>query len=152
MAVELLYQPLDKEIFVQFLALIRSCRRRISFHNANSAISRRIWDIYPFDEDATNIEDRIWGKKVIEDGYNIYYEPSASVYHHHGINHTLDERRADKIVNIMQQLDYFSSPTHAIDPLTLHNYCLIPILGPPIILEGQCLLPVLLNVPKKVNL
>ena len=142
--------PLDKRDLCTVFGLDSKLQTKdFFFHNANSAFSRRIWDIYPFDEDATNIEDRIWGKKVIEDGYNIYYEPSASVYHHHGINHTLDERRADKIVKIMQQLDYFSSPTHAIDPLTLHNYCLIPILGPPIILEGQCLLTRAIECAKK---
>ena len=38
------------------------------FHNANSAIKRSVWEEFPFDEKATNIEDRIWGKKIIESG------------------------------------------------------------------------------------
>ena len=33
------------------------------FHNANSAIRREMWEKLPFDATATNIEDRIWGKK-----------------------------------------------------------------------------------------
>ena len=56
------------------------------FHNANSMLPRAIWDKFPFDEKATNIEDRIWGKLVIEAGYEIIYEPSASVYHYHGLH------------------------------------------------------------------
>ena len=52
------------------------------FHNANSAITRAMWEKYPFDDDCTNIEDRIWGRKVISAGYKIIYEPEASVFHH----------------------------------------------------------------------
>ena len=36
-----------------------------------------------FDELTTNIEDRIWGQKVINPGYKIIYEPKASVFHWH---------------------------------------------------------------------
>ena len=45
------------------------------FHNANSMLPRAIWDKFPFDDKVTNIEDRIWGKLVIEAGYEINYEP-----------------------------------------------------------------------------
>ena len=39
-----------------------------------------------FNEKVTNIEDRVWGKEVTEDGFSIIYEPEASVYHHHGLH------------------------------------------------------------------
>ena len=32
------------------------------FHNANSAIPKKIWLIENFSETATNMEDRIWAK------------------------------------------------------------------------------------------
>ena len=35
------------------------------FHNANSAFRRAVWEKFPFDEEITNIEDRLWGGQVI---------------------------------------------------------------------------------------
>ena len=56
------------------------------FHNANSMFRRDVWEKYKFSEKVTNIEDRVWGKEVTEDGLSIIYEPEASVYHHHGLH------------------------------------------------------------------
>jgi len=76
------------------------------FHNANSMLPRAIWDEFPFEEEATNIEDRIWGKLVIEAGYKIIYEPSASVYHYHGLHqHGNSSDRAKGIATILDKLD-----------------------------------------------
>jgi|TARA_B110001450_G_scaffold206699_1_gene196901 rhamnosyltransferase len=74
------------------------------FHNANSAFRKDVWDQYNFDEFATNIEDRLWGKKVIDDGYQIVYEPSASVYHWHGLHHDGNKERAAKIGLILDEM------------------------------------------------
>ena len=35
------------------------------FHNANSALRRELLIKYPFSEKATNIEDRIWAKNIL---------------------------------------------------------------------------------------
>jgi glycosyltransferase involved in cell wall biosynthesis len=76
------------------------------FHNANSMLPRAIWDEFPFEEDVTNIEDRIWGKLVIQAGYEIIYEPSASVYHYHGLHqHGNSTDRAKGIATILDKLD-----------------------------------------------
>jgi rhamnosyltransferase len=76
------------------------------FHNANSMLPRSLWDKFPFDEKATNIEDRIWGKLVIEAGYEIIYEPNASVYHYHGLHqHGSSSDRAKGIATILDKLD-----------------------------------------------
>ncbi|MFQ5609914.1 MAG: glycosyltransferase, partial [Woeseiaceae bacterium] len=72
------------------------------FHNANSAFRRSVWEQYPFDAEVTNIEDRIWANEVINAGYKLVYEPTASVYHHHGIHHDRDPARARKIANILE--------------------------------------------------
>ena len=42
------------------------------FHNANCAIKREILNKIPFNEEVSNIEDRVWGKQVIEAGYKIH--------------------------------------------------------------------------------
>ena len=76
------------------------------FHNANSILSRKIWEKFPFDENVKHIEDRIWGKSVIEAGYKILYEPEAQVYHYHGLHqHGSSSERARGIVNILDKLD-----------------------------------------------
>ena len=76
------------------------------FHNANSMLSRAIWDKFPFDEEATNIEDRVWAKAVTEAGYQIVYEPRASVYHYHGLHqHGNSSDRAKGIAKILDKLD-----------------------------------------------
>ncbi len=72
------------------------------FHNANSMFPRKVWEEFPFDEQATNIEDRLWAKEVLAAGYHIIYEPEAPVYHHHGIHHGGNIKRARNIVKIME--------------------------------------------------
>ena len=75
------------------------------FHNANSMVPRKIWDEIPFDEGVTNIEDRVWGKQVIEAGYKIIYEPKAAVYHHHGLHQGNTRERAEGVVSILERVD-----------------------------------------------
>ena len=64
-----------------------------------------MWEKFPFDEKTTNIEDRMWGAEVIKNGYRIHYTPHASVYHYHGINQGGKLDRAQKIVNIIENLE-----------------------------------------------
>lgn len=75
------------------------------FHNANSIFPRSIWNLIPFDEEVTNIEDRVWGKKVIERGYQIVYDPEPAVYHHHGLHHSNDSERAKGVVSIIEKVE-----------------------------------------------
>lgn len=75
------------------------------FHNANSMIRRIVWEQLPFDENVSNIEDRVWAKQIIEKGYKIIYEPQAAVYHYHGIHQTGDEERCRGVVNVLKSMD-----------------------------------------------
>ncbi len=77
------------------------------FHNANSAIRRSILNKYPFDDKATNIEDRIWAKKIVDQNkYQIVYDPTASVYHHHGLHQNNNKKRLNGVVNIMKNIEF----------------------------------------------
>ena len=120
------------------------------FHNANSALTRAIWEKFPFDEDCTNIEDRIWGKKVISEGYKIIYEPEASVFHHHGIHHGSNESRANNIVRIMDSI----SGKNIIDKnrSKLNIAAFIPIRGDLISLGDEYLLKNTIDQIKAVDL
>lgn len=75
------------------------------FNNANSCIKRNVWLKYPFDENLTNIEDRIWAKNILKKGWNILYTPSSCVYHYHGIHQDNDKTRLKQTVNILSKLD-----------------------------------------------
>lgn len=75
------------------------------FHNANSMLRRSVWEQFPFDEEVTNIEDRVWGKAVIGAGFRIAYDPDAAVYHHHGLHQGNAPQRAKGVVSIIERLD-----------------------------------------------
>jgi len=97
---------LDKRDLLNLFGLDKKIQvKDYFFHNANSAFRRETWEKFPFDEELTNVEDRIWGKEVINAGMNIIYEPNASVFHWHGINHDLNPVRAKNIVRILESMD-----------------------------------------------
>ena len=99
------------------------------FHNANSAFRKSIWQQHPFDELVTNIEDRIWANEVQKAGFKIIYEPTASVYHHHGIHHEMDPVRYTNIVNILESMDQQEIQTseNNIDATRLNVVVVIPV-------------------------
>ena len=73
------------------------------FHNANSCIPKKLLEKFPFDEKATNIEDRIWSTQRIKQGYKIFYNSNASVYHWHGINQDNNKQRLSGVVRILEE-------------------------------------------------
>jgi GT2 family glycosyltransferase/CMP-N-acetylneuraminic acid synthetase len=74
------------------------------FHNANSAVRRDLWEQSPFSETATNIEDRIWARQMLDSGYHLIYEPDASVFHWHGIHQNDNAQRRRDVVRIIEHL------------------------------------------------
>jgi rhamnosyltransferase len=110
------------------------------FHNANSAFRKETWDQFPFDESLTNIEDRVWGQKVILAGYNIVYEPDSSVYHWHGINQELNPERAKNIVRILEGLSSIDPSSSYQQPENLKILAVIPIRGESQLLNDKPLL------------
>jgi CMP-N-acetylneuraminic acid synthetase len=99
------------------------------FHNANSAFRRSTWQRFPFDEEVTNIEDRIWASQVQAAGMKILYEPSASVYHHHGIHHGGDHVRCGNIIRILDSVgqEEIRTADNKIDAHRLNTVLVIPV-------------------------
>lgn len=124
--------PVDKRDLLIVFGLDKRIQvKDYFFHNANSMILRDVWEKYPFDEEVTNIEDRVWGKKVIQSGYRLIYEPEASVYHHHGLHQGNNPDRAKGVVSILEKVD--ESEMNQL-PLTMRpeesrNTAIIPLLG-----------------------
>ena len=124
------------------------------FHNANSMLPRAIWDKFPFDEKATNIEDRIWGKLVIDAGYEIIYEPNASVYHYHGLHqHGSSSLRAKGIATILGELDAGSvgDLPSSLKPEIANFVAVLPVLGDHKVLGGIDFLQRSLDYLKEVK-
>ena len=117
-----------RDLFLVF-GLDRRIQIRDSFfHNANSIIRRLVWNKIKFDEKTTNIEDRIWAKKVMSLGWQILYEPKASVFHYHGIHQDGNKERLKNVVNIIQKerLDFKEGK---ISPKDLKIIAIIPSKG-----------------------
>lgn len=93
-----------RDLFNQFGLERRVQKKDNFFHNANSAIYRKLLLKYPFDNKTKHIEDRIWAKNILKKKYNIVYEPKASVWHYHGLNHSNDEVRSLGVGRILQDL------------------------------------------------
>ena len=95
--------PRDKrDLYTTFGLDRREQKRDFFFHNANSMIRRSAWKQVQFNEEIEGVEDRDWAKKVQEMNYTIVYEPSASVYHHHGIHHDQSPERAARVVSVIE--------------------------------------------------
>ena len=60
-----------------------STLRDIFLSNVQSACRKEVWRQCPFDEALVMCEDQQWAKDVLRHGYEIVYEPKASVYHSH---------------------------------------------------------------------
>ena len=76
----------SRDLLMTFGLEVRLQKKDFMFHNAHSIIWRDVWKRIPFDEKTKNIEDRIWGKEVIQSGYQIKYDPKPQVFHHHGLH------------------------------------------------------------------
>jgi len=125
----------DKRDLITVFGLDKKIQIKDSFfHNANSALRRDVWERYPFDEQVTNIEDRVWAQQVISAGLKIVYEPDARVYHWHGIHQDLDPERCRKVVRILESLENLSLQSNHRNPAELRTVAIVPVRG-----QSQCL-------------
>jgi rhamnosyltransferase len=124
--------PIDKRDLLTVFGLDKIVQvKDYFFHNANSMIPRAVWNEYPFDEELTNIEDRVWGKEVIKAGFNLIYEPDAAVYHHHGLHQGNTRERVKGVVSILESVDLKDQKglPLSMSPLKQNIAAVIPIMG-----------------------
>ena len=130
-----------RDLYLVFGLDSRSQYNDSFFHNANSAFRREIWETYRFCETTKNIEDRLWGEKVIKSGLRIYYESNAKVFHWHGIHHGGDEKRADNIQRIISTIPSLNNSYEWASKQYKRKICaFIPVLAKSIIYEPVNLL------------
>ena len=145
--------PYDaRDLFITFGLDKRIQIKDTFFHNANSAILRKIWEDVPFDNHVTNIEDRLWAKAVIEKGYKLVYEPESEVFHHHGIHQTRNISRVNSTFQVLNTIPEFNIETNlpmSMKPENRTTYALIPIQGQLPLIKDYNLLESLLNTVKQ---
>ena len=122
----------NRYLMITFVLDRRKQIKDYFFHNANSMIPRAVWNRYPFDEKVTNIEDRVWGKEVINAGYHLIYDPEAEVYHHHGLHQNNYSKRARGVVSILEQVDgsTMKNLPDSLKPENTNIAAVLPILDP----------------------
>jgi len=122
--------PSDKRDLLLVFGLDRKIQSLDSFfHNANSILHRHLWEKSPFDNEITNIEDRLWGQEMLNAGYKLVYEPKASVYHYHGIHQDGNIERCNNVVRIIQDMQSAKSKDACLDAESLDIVAIIPIKG-----------------------
>ena len=95
--------PFDKrDLWITFGLDRKVQKRDYFFHNGNSMVRRDVWRETPFNENIHGVEDQDWAKKVLKNGSRIVYEPTASVFHHHGIHHDRSQARVDRVVRVIE--------------------------------------------------
>lgn len=52
-------------------------------HNANSAVLKELWEQHHFDETLPGLEDIEWARHWLDQGYQVVYDPEASLHHIH---------------------------------------------------------------------
>lgn len=130
----------DKRDLVLLFGMDRKVQRKDSFfHNANSMIRRALWEQVPFDEQVTNIEDRVWAQQMLQRGHTIVYEPEASVYHYHGVHQNGNVERCTNVVRILEQL-HAGYGDKSLEAERLNVVAVIPVKGEVQYVNGEPLL------------
>lgn len=65
--------------------------------NSNSALRRRLWLEFPFDESLPATEDKAWGREAMARGFCLVYDPAAAV--HHGKHTVVNSYRRSRAIH-----------------------------------------------------
>lgn len=73
-------------------------------NNANSALDRKVWSNYLFDEEVTGLEDMELAKRYCDEGGKVAYVAEASVYHIHDERWSQTRRRYEREAIALQKI------------------------------------------------
>ena len=107
----------SRDLFITFSDESRIQKSDSFFHNGSSLISFQRWEEIKFNEEISNIEDRIWAHEQQNSGYLIKYCSKSVVFHHHGIHQNQEiSSRSKTTVDIIRKKFY---PYGSILPKTM---------------------------------
>jgi glycosyltransferase involved in cell wall biosynthesis len=74
----------ERQIFKSWFPEESIARQEGPFsNNANAAVRRSLWELNPYDESLTGLEDVAWAQQVMRDGWWVGYRADAGVIHVH---------------------------------------------------------------------
>lgn len=74
----------EHQVFKRWYPSISSPHQNSPFcNNANAVVRRSVWEMVPYNETLTALEDLEWAKQVTQRGWNIAYSADAVVIHLH---------------------------------------------------------------------
>jgi glycosyltransferase involved in cell wall biosynthesis len=95
----------EKQIFAKYFPVESRIPQNGFFcNNANSALSRRVWEQYRFDEDLTGLEDMELAQRLVRAGSLIAYVADATVIHYHNENWSQIRRRFERESIALQKI------------------------------------------------
>lgn len=95
----------ERRIFAKYYPIDSSIPQDGFFcNNANSAISRKTWEQFPFNEELTGLEDMDVAKRIVNSGGKIGYNGYASVFHHHQETWASIRRRFEREAIALQKI------------------------------------------------
>ena len=95
----------ERKIFSKYFSSESKLPQKGFFcNNANSAILRRVWANYKFDEEITGLEDMELAKRYCEQGGKIAYLADAEVYHIHDESWGQTRRRYEREAIALQKI------------------------------------------------
>lgn len=87
----------ERRIFEKYFPELNDIPQEGFFcNNANSAISRDVWETFKFDENVTGLEDMELAKRYVESGGSVAYVAQAPVFHIHDETWAQTKRRYER--------------------------------------------------------
>lgn len=70
-------------------------------NNANCAVRASVWQVLPYDERLTGLEDMSWASCALEEGHRLWYESNAGIVHIHEehVSQTVNRYRREAIAH-----------------------------------------------------
>lgn len=74
----------EEQLFKKWFPAKSNYDQKIPFcNNANAMVRKSLWEEQPYDEELTGLEDLDWATKIMQKGYSIAYEATATIVHVH---------------------------------------------------------------------
>ncbi len=87
----------ERQLFEKYFPELSETPQQGFFcNNANSAISKEVWQKFKFDEEVTGLEDMELAKRYVESGGSVAYVAEASVFHIHDETWRQTKRRYER--------------------------------------------------------
>ena len=110
-----------RDLLMTFRAESRITSKDTFFHNANSIVRGTYIRNNLFDENISNAEDHIWGRRAIDQNFRLAYSAEAEVVHHHGLHQGSRKGRVSGVLRQLETSVMGNAPYLVPDSLTVNH-------------------------------